>query len=85
LAFLAIAQGLGLADEVVGVPHAVLAGISRGAVWLGANTYIGNAPNFMVRAIAVEAKVAMPSFFGSMLYSSAILLPVYGAVTWLFL
>jgi Na+/H+ antiporter NhaD/arsenite permease-like protein len=54
----------------------VLAGISRGAVWLGANTYIGNAPNFMVRAIAVEAKVAMPSFFGSMLYSSAILLPV---------
>jgi len=85
LAFLAIAQGLGLADDVVGVPHAVLAGISLGAVCLGANTYIGNAPNFMVRAIAVEAKVPMPSFFGYMLYSSVILLPLYGAVTWLFL
>lgn len=85
LAFLAIGQGLGLADEVVGVPHAVLAGISLGAVCFGANTYVGNAPNFMVRAIAVEAKVAMPSFFGYMIYSTLILVPLYAAVAWLFL
>ena len=44
LTFLALGQGLGLADEVVGVPHAVLAAISTGAVFMGANTYIGNAP-----------------------------------------
>jgi Na+/H+ antiporter NhaD/arsenite permease-like protein len=48
LAFLAIGQGLGLTDEVVGVSHAVLAGISLGAVCFGANTYVGNAPNFMI-------------------------------------
>ena len=54
LTFLALGQGLGLADEVVGVPHAILAAISVGAVSMGANTYIGNAPNFMVKAIAEE-------------------------------
>jgi Na+/H+ antiporter NhaD/arsenite permease-like protein len=85
LAFLAIAQGLGLADEVVGVPHAVLAGISLGAVCFGANTYVGNAPNFMVRAIAVEAGVAMPSFFGFMAYSTLVLVPLYAGVALLFL
>ena len=69
LTFLALAQGLGLADEVVGVPHAILAAISVGAVFMGANTYIGNAPNFMVKAIAEAARVRMPSFFGYMLYS----------------
>ena len=84
LVFLALAQSLALADEVVGVPHAILAGISVGAVFMGANTYIGNAPNFMVKAIAEEAKVRMPSFFGYMLYSGGILLPVFAAVTWLF-
>ena len=85
LVFLALAQGLGLADEVVGVPHAILAAISMGAVFMGANTYIGNAPNFMVKAIAEAARVRMPSFFGYMLYSGAILLPLFAAVTWLFL
>ncbi|MCI0546342.1 MAG: sodium:proton antiporter, partial [Candidatus Rokubacteria bacterium] len=50
LAFLALGQGLGLADEVVGVPHAILTAISVGAVAMGANTYIGNAPNFMVKS-----------------------------------
>jgi Na+/H+ antiporter NhaD/arsenite permease-like protein len=84
LVFLALAQSLALADEVVGVPHAILAGISVGAVFMGANTYIGNAPNFMVKAIAEEARVRMPSFFGYMLYSSGILLPVFAIVTWLF-
>jgi Na+/H+ antiporter NhaD/arsenite permease-like protein len=84
LTFLALAQGLGLANEVVGVPHAVLAAISVGAVAMGANTYIGNAPNFMVKAIAEEAGVRMPSFFGYVVYSAAILLPVFVAVTLVF-
>ncbi len=81
LAFLALAQGLGGPAEVVGVSHAVLEAISVGAVAMGANTYIGNAPNFMVRAIAEEAGVAMPSFAGYVLYSTAILLPLFALVT----
>ena len=84
LVFLALAQGLGLVDEVVGVPHTILAAISAGAVFMGANTYIGNAPNFMVKAVAEASRVRMPSFFGYMLYSAGILLPVFAAVTWLF-
>jgi Na+/H+ antiporter NhaD/arsenite permease-like protein len=84
LTFLALGQGLGLASEVVGVPHAILAAISVGAVAMGANTYIGNAPNFMVKAIAEEAGVKMPSFTGYMLYSGTILLPVFVLVTLLF-
>ena len=84
LVFLALAQGLGLADEVVGVPHAILAAISLGAVFMGANTYIGNAPNFMVKAIAEASRVRMPSFFGYMLYSGGILLPLFALLTWLF-
>jgi Na+/H+ antiporter NhaD/arsenite permease-like protein len=51
---------------------------------MGANTYIGNAPNFMVKAIAEEAGVKMPSFFGYMLYSGAILVPLFVAVTFVF-
>jgi Na+/H+ antiporter NhaD/arsenite permease-like protein len=84
LVFLALAQGLALADEVVGVPHAILAAISVGAVFMGANTYIGNAPNFMVKAIAEASRVRMPSFFGYMVYSGSILLPIFAVVTWLF-
>jgi Na+/H+ antiporter NhaD/arsenite permease-like protein len=84
LTFLALAQGLGLANEVVGVPHAILAAISVGAVAMGANTYIGNAPNFMVKAIAEEAKVRMPSFFGYMAYSGVILIPMFVITTLLF-
>ena len=84
LTFLALGQGLHLADEVVRVPHTILAAISVGAVFMGANTYIGNAPNFMVKAIAEAARVRMPSFFGYMVYSAGILLPVFAAVTWLF-
>ena len=84
LTFLALAQGLALADEVVGVPHAILSAISVGAVAMGANTYIGNAPNFMVKAIADEAKVRMPSFFGYMVYSGAILVPLFLVTTVLF-
>ncbi|MDO9060248.1 MAG: sodium:proton antiporter, partial [Bradyrhizobium sp.] len=61
-----------------------LEAISAGAVYMGANTYIGNAPNFMVYAIARQNGVAMPSFFGYMLWSGAVLLPVFGLVTWVF-
>jgi Na+/H+ antiporter NhaD/arsenite permease-like protein len=56
-----------------------------GAVMMGANTYIGNGPNFMVKAIAEQAGVRMPSFFGYMAYSAGILLPLFGIVTLLFL
>jgi Na+/H+ antiporter NhaD/arsenite permease-like protein len=58
-----------------------LAAISMGAVYMGALTYIGNAPNFMVYAIAEERGVKMPSFFGYMLWSGAVLLPVLGVIT----
>ena len=84
VAFLALAQGLGLSNEVAGVPHAILAGISVGAVAMGANTYIGNAPNFMVKAIAEARGVRMPTFAGYMLYSGAVLLPLFALVTLIF-
>jgi len=84
LTFVALGQGLGLAREVVDVPHAILAAISVGAVAMGANSYIGNAPNFMVRSIAEEQGVTMPSFFGYMLYSGGVLLPLFVVVTVLF-
>ncbi|MEW6238866.1 MAG: sodium:proton antiporter [Candidatus Omnitrophota bacterium] len=62
-----------------------LQAISAGAVFFGAMTYIGNAPNFMVRSIAEEAGTPMPSFFGFMFkYSCVILLPVFVLVTWIF-
>jgi Na+/H+ antiporter NhaD/arsenite permease-like protein len=85
LTFLALAQGLGLSGEVVGVPHAILAAISLGSVAMGANSYIGNAPNFMVKAIAEASGVRMPSFVGYMVYSGAVLVPLFVVVTLLFL
>lgn len=63
----------------------LLAGIATGSVLMGANTYIGNAPNFMVKAIAEENGVRMPSFFGYMAYSLVILTPLYVLVTLLFM
>lgn len=51
---------------------------------MGANTYIGNGPNFMVKAIAEGAGVKMPSFFGYMKYTAGILLPLFLLVTFLF-
>lgn len=62
----------------------LLAAISTGAVFMGANTYIGNAPNFMVKAIAEESGVRMPSFFGYMAYSLGILLPLFVVVSLVF-
>lgn len=62
-----------------------LVAISAGAVFFGANTYIGNAPNFMVRSIAEEAGTPMPSFFGYLIkYSIPILLPIFALVTFIF-
>jgi Na+/H+ antiporter NhaD/arsenite permease-like protein len=88
LTFLSLAQGLaasvGLAKEVVGVPSALLAAISLGAVFMGANTYIGNGPNFMVKVICEHQKVRMPSFFGYMLWSGAVLIPLFVIVTLVF-
>ena len=66
----------GDARELMGPLAATLAAISMGAVYMGALTYIGNAPNLMVYAIAVERGVKMPSFFGYMIWSALVLLPV---------
>jgi Na+/H+ antiporter NhaD/arsenite permease-like protein len=63
----------------------ILTGVSIGAVFMGANTYIGNAPNFMVKSIAEEAGIKMPSFFGYMFkYSIPILIPLFIIVLWIF-
>jgi Na+/H+ antiporter NhaD/arsenite permease-like protein len=62
----------------------LLAAISCGAVMMGANTYIGNGPNFMVKAIAEQSGVKMPSFFGYMGWSVAVLIPLFVVVTFLF-
>ena len=62
-----------------------LVAISLGAVFMGANSYIGNGPNFMVKSIAEQSGVPMPSFFGFMIYSFGILVPVFIVVTIIFL
>jgi Na+/H+ antiporter NhaD/arsenite permease-like protein len=61
-----------------------LAAISCGAVFMGANSYIGNAPNLMVKAIAEERGVKMPSFFGYMAWSGAVLIPLFIMMTFIF-
>ena len=61
-----------------------LKAVSVGSVLMGANTYIGNAPNFMVLSIAKEHGVKMPSFFGYMLWSGAVLIPTFVIITLVF-
>jgi Na+/H+ antiporter NhaD/arsenite permease-like protein len=61
-----------------------LTAISCGAVFMGANSYIGNAPNFMVRSIAEERSIRMPSFFGYMAWSGGILIPLFFIMALLF-
>lgn len=81
------AANLGLLlTAITGSMHGetLLRAISVGAVAMGANTYIGNGPNFMVKAIAEEAGVNMPSFFGYMKYTAGILFPLFLLVTFLF-
>ena len=75
-----------LGELVAKGPEAVraLSAISCGAVFMGANTYIGNGPNFMVKSIAESQGVEMPSFLGYMKWSGAVLLPIFAIVTLLF-
>ncbi len=74
----------GDAAKLMGPLAGTLAAISVGAVCMGALTYIGNAPNFMIYALARRARVPMPGFFGYMAWSGAILLPVFVLVTLVF-
>jgi Na+/H+ antiporter NhaD/arsenite permease-like protein len=82
LVFIQLAGGDPVA--LMGPLAKTLTAISLGAVFMGANTYIGNAPNFMVYAIARRAGVKMPGFFPYMIWSGAILFPVFAALTFLF-
>ena len=63
---------------------ALLSAVSAGSVLMGANTYVGNGPNFMVKAIAEQSGVRMPNFFHYMAWSGAVLIPLFVAVTFLF-
>ena len=69
----------------MGDMYQTLLAISMGAVFMGANSYIGNAPNFMVKAIAESSNIEMPSFFGYIIkWSLPILVPLFIIVTWIF-
>ena len=80
LVFLALGQGLGLADEVMGVPHAVLAAIAARA----RGEHTRQCPQLQVKIIAEGARVPMPSFFGYLLYSGGVLLPLFAVAALLF-
>lgn len=72
------------AQHLMTTGASTLTAISAGAVFMGANSYIGNAPNFMVRAIAESRGVRMPSFFAYLAWSGVVLIPLFIATTWLF-
>jgi Na+/H+ antiporter NhaD/arsenite permease-like protein len=89
LVFFTTAQSVALAkgiteNLIMGVPEVFLIAISTGAVFMGANSYIGNGPNFMVKAICEENEIKMPSFFGYMAWSVGILIPVFIIATFVF-
>lgn len=88
VAFHSVATGLPVAEGVTmvaGVPEILLEVISTGAVFFGAMTYIGNGPNFMVKAIAERSGIRMPSFFGYIItFSLVVLLPLYIVVQLIF-
>lgn len=88
VAFHSVATGLPVAEGVkmvAGVPELLLEAISSGAVFFGAMTYIGNGPNFMVKAIAERSGIRMPSFFGYIVtFSLVVLLPLYIVVQLIF-
>jgi Na+/H+ antiporter NhaD/arsenite permease-like protein len=67
-----------------GLGQTLLAAVSCGSVFMGANTYIGNGPNFMVKSIAEKQGIKMPSFGGYMMYSGFILIPLFVLVTLVF-
>jgi Na+/H+ antiporter NhaD/arsenite permease-like protein len=90
LTFFSLAESVTGSRSLAGIP--VIAGvradllraISCGAVFMGANTYIGNGPNFMVKVIAEEQGVAVPHFFGYMQYSGLVLIPTFLVITVVF-
>jgi Na+/H+ antiporter NhaD/arsenite permease-like protein len=79
----AAAKGI-VGNLIMGVPEIYLRAISVGAVFMGATSYIGNGPNFMVKAICEENEINMPSFFGYMAWSVAILVPLFILITFIF-
>jgi Na+/H+ antiporter NhaD/arsenite permease-like protein len=88
LVFFKAAQSMQTGSQittVAGIDPLILAAISLGSVFMGAMTYIGNGPNFMVRNIAESSGVKMPSFFGYMVFSLLILLPIFALTVWRFL
>ena len=74
----------GDAEMLMGPLARTLMAISLGAVFMGANSYIGNAPNFMVKSIAETGGIKMPSFFGYIAWAVMFLIPSFLLVTWLF-
>jgi Na+/H+ antiporter NhaD/arsenite permease-like protein len=91
LTFAAVGAGVmgGRAEDLSvmvtsGLAQSLLAAISCGAVFMGANTYIGNGPNFMVKSIAEGSGIKMPSFFGYMIYSLVVLIPLFILETLMF-
>jgi len=90
LAFYEVAKGMMASFQgvhiVAGIPETLLTAISLGSVLFGSMSYIGNGPNFMVKAIAEENHIKMPGFFGYMFkFSLIILLPIYFIVQWMYL
>ena len=75
----------GDAQDLMTAHATTLAAISMGAVYFGALTYIGNAPNFMIKAVAEDRGIAMPSFFGFVAKAGGVLLPLLALVGWLYL
>ena len=69
---------------LMGPMASTLMAISMGAVFMGANSYIGNAPNFMVKSMAESRGVVMPSFFGYLVWSFGLLMPLFALQSWLF-
>jgi len=84
LTFFSLAEGLSIGGSVIRVPENILMAVSAGAVFMGANSYIGNGPNFMVKSICEEAGIKIPSFFRYMVYSGLILIPVFILITAVF-
>jgi Na+/H+ antiporter NhaD/arsenite permease-like protein len=88
LVTMALAQGLhfsaNLTGVIAGIPSIILKAISCGAVFMGANTYLGNGPNFMVKTICDHHRIKTPSFFGYMLWSGLILIPLFILTTLIF-
>ena len=80
----AVKTGVGSWGALAESAPRLLAGVACGAVFFGALSYIGNGPNFMVKSICENHRIRMPSFFGYLAWSGAILLPVLGLVAWVF-